>query len=111
MIHVCDFSHDIRARDNSTLLLEATFNSEHGAELCRILLDAGVDINAKSYSGTTALIRACEQMNTDAIRVPARAGADLHQQNNKGNYALYYLVYYNKVEHAKFLIDQGANIH
>eukprot|EP01043_Picozoa_sp_COSAG02_P078286 COSAG02_NODE_17548_length_996_cov_1.079153_2_plen_219_part_00 len=85
-----------RAGDESELLAiisststVANFSDEHGntpiylaasagnASLLKTLIGLGAEINARASDGMTALTRACWAGEEDAVRLLARAGADL----------------------------------
>ena len=45
------------------------------AEIVRLLLDAGADVNAEDQNGGTALMRAADNGYADIVRILTEAGA------------------------------------
>lgn len=82
-------------------------------EIVRMLLDAGVDPNARDDEGNTPLHEcvAGDGANIVAAEVLVAAGADLNARNNDGQTPLVYL-YETHFEYAKvvpFLLKHGAD--
>ena len=53
-------------------------------ELVKLLIKYGVNVNAKTSNGSTALRAACFKDRFEIIKILLAAGADIHVRNNKG---------------------------
>ena len=62
------------------------------AQMTRLLLDAGVDTEATTQDGVTALMRAVRVANVQAVEMLIDAGADIHARDKWGNSMLHYAV-------------------
>jgi N-acyl-D-amino-acid deacylase len=73
---------DLQVRDKTgaTTLMWAVFNEDPDPAIIEQVLKAGVDPNAHSSSGDTALVWATRRGNTAAVRILEQAGASRHQQ-------------------------------
>ncbi len=54
----------------------------------RLLLDAGIDVNARDARGMTALIAASEHGHVAVVKLLLDRGADVHLKNKMGATAL-----------------------
>ena len=63
------------AKDGCTCLISAV-NNDCSKEVLQEIIDHGADVNATDIWNRTALWRACDKSNTDAINVLLKAGAD-----------------------------------
>lgn len=61
---------------------------EGDLQTIKALLDAGIDVNAKGYSGMTALMHASRNNHVDCVSVLLNAGADVNIKNELGRTAL-----------------------
>jgi uncharacterized protein len=68
--------------DGQTVLIIAANRRQAG--LLSWLLARGADVNARSASGWTALLRACNAGHTEAARILLYAGADPGIENDEG---------------------------
>jgi hypothetical protein len=78
---------EIEARDGRSPLLDydtPLLSAAASPELARILLERGADPNARSGSGWTPLIRACNAGCTESARLLLAAGADPTAMNDEG---------------------------
>ena len=71
------------------------------------LINAGVDVNAKSKKGSTALMFA---PNSEIVKILIKAGADVNIENNNGNTALMGASHKGNTEIVEILIRAGANV-
>ena len=86
----------------------ALFNQN--PEVIKILINAGTDVNAKSKSGSTALMfAASSQKNPDAVKALLKAGADANVIDNDGNIAAVFAAL-NKNPEIHSLILQAMDI-
>jgi len=74
-------------------------------DIARLLLDAGADVNAKSYYNYTALIWASEKNKTDIIKFLINAGANVNAKDRKDNTALTWAIKHDNTEIVKLLED------
>jgi serine/threonine-protein phosphatase 6 regulatory ankyrin repeat subunit B len=72
-------------------------------EMLAAILDEGVDVNARSFQGWTALMMAAVNGHLDATRILLNAGADLNAQDERGWDALSLAVRQGHEEIAHFL--------
>ncbi len=61
-----------------------------GSEICRMLIDAGADVNATAADGTTALMLAATNCKADVVELLIGKGADKTLRDKKGKTALDY---------------------
>ena len=94
-----------------TCLMQAV-NKDCSKEVLKAIIDHGADVNATDKTNVTALWRACEMSNTDAITILLKAGADTNiVLNESGGSCLMCAVYKDcskEVLHA--IIDHGADV-
>ena len=84
--------------------------SNHEAEIAKLLVEKGTDINIKNKNGSTALIYTAVYNEEEIAELLIKKGADINEKNNFGNTALYLAAYHNSIEVAKLLIEKGADI-
>jgi len=88
---------------------------EGHAEIAKILLDNGADVNASGkegweWGGATALIIAAEKGHTEIIKIFLARGAKVNGKNNHGNTALMYAAEFGHPEVVKLLLASGADV-
>lgn len=83
----------------------------HNSELFDLLIQAGVDINAKNRNGTTVLISAVVYHHIESIKKLIRYGCKLNKRDNHGRTALIYASLSNCTDAIRLLIDAGAIVH
>ena len=71
-------------------VLHHTVHSDSSAEILEVLIKHGADVNEKNDKNATALMKACNKGNVDAINVLLRAGADLNIADAKGQTVLHH---------------------
>lgn len=77
-------------------------------EVAKILIDSGVDINAVSKYGMTALMYAIRENNVEVAKLLIENGADVNIVSNKGETALSLATKEKNDELVKFLKSSGA---
>ena len=79
-------------------------------EVLEAIIDHGVDVNASTKKGQTALMIATEKGNIDAINV-LKAGADPNITNADGNTCLHLSILHGcRKEVVQMIIDHGAHV-
>ncbi|XP_028935263.1 85/88 kDa calcium-independent phospholipase A2 isoform X1 [Ornithorhynchus anatinus] len=80
------------------------------AEMARLLVSYGSEVNSTSNSGDTALHQAVAQDRFDCVMVLLTFGADPNTRGERGNGPLHLAVAHNNVEMIKALIVFGAEV-
>lgn len=97
-------------RQSSTPLIRAIMDNKSTAEI-KELIDREKNINAQDrYLENTALLRAAQKKNGDAIKLLIDAQADLEKTNAKGNTALIIAVQQEYLNGIQLLLAAGANV-
>jgi ankyrin repeat protein len=79
--------------------------------LARMLLDAGVDVNGKTYDGDeTPLIKAASNGKLKMVELLVKKGAALEARDGRGNTALLHAAWGGHTMVVQFLIDHGADL-
>lgn len=79
-------------------------------EVVTLLLDKGVDINAKDNGGLTALIMAASEGHSEIIALLLKRGADINAEDKWGRIALMLASKKGHKEVVALLLDNGANL-
>jgi ankyrin repeat protein len=74
------------------------------------LLQKGADINARSVSGQSVLMRATDQGNNDVVQFLIQNGADVNLTDNLGFGALTKAVVKDDLDTVKYFVKQGAKM-
>lgn len=104
--------HDVHEPTSTVLpLVIATFNSDAKLmERVQFIVNQGVDINAKTADGDTALIATgWNTDNLELLKFLVERGADVNLANNDGNTPLMDAASLGKVEILRYLLVAGAN--
>lgn len=62
------------------------------ADIVRVLLEAGTDVDMQSLRGRTALIEACTHARLDVVRLLLTAHADVNKSDIRGESALFHVI-------------------
>jgi hypothetical protein len=73
------------------------------------LIDVGINLDAQTRDGSTALMIAIEHQNNDIVTLLLDAGANPTIQDSHGNSALLDVLTYDKDNLVKRLLEEGAN--
>jgi ankyrin repeat protein len=79
----------------------------HYKEVERIL-SLGVAVDARDQFGNSALTVACQNGNKRIAKMLLRQGADINQQNSKGNSPMHYCFAFGYAELGEYLISKGT---
>ncbi len=80
------------------------------ADVTKILLDAGADVNVRDPSGLQPLAIATSRGDVESMKLLLDRGADIDAQENDGTTALMRSVEQESPEALRFLIVRGANL-
>ena len=79
------------------------------AAAVKALLDAGVDVNAKTRYGATGLSYACDKGHVDVVRLLIERGADVNVKDSfYGEVPLGWALSHGHAQVVKLLLDKGA---
>ena len=79
-------------------------------ELARLLLTAGVDVNAKDTFGWTPLHQAAWEGHTDVVPLLPAAGAEVDAKNESGSTPLHLAAAQGHTDVARLLLAAGADV-
>ncbi|KAJ3547289.1 hypothetical protein NM208_g1594 [Fusarium decemcellulare] len=92
----------------------AVFLGPQGPQMCKLLIDAGVEVNAAASeaTGRTALQEACERGCLETVRVLLDAGADVNAPfgQERGGTALQLSIISRDLKIIRLLLDHGADV-
>lgn len=95
--------------NSNTLLIEA-INREN-PQMVAILLENGMDVNARSDGGyIVPLIKAFEKRNHRIVEILLKNGADVNAYDKSGNSALITAVKNGATKFVRLLLDKGADV-
>jgi ankyrin repeat protein len=78
--------------------------------LLRLLIAAGVDVNAIDYDGDTALQYAVRQKNTENVRCLLESSADPDIANVEGDTPLFMAIFHQANETLRILLTHGVDV-
>ena len=99
---------NIKNKDRSTALMFATLKGK--AELVRMLISIGADVNTADSYNTTALMIAAKEGHLDCLKQLIDAGAQANRQDANGRSALFYATLKGRKEHVQELLKAGADV-
>lgn len=99
---------DAAQDDGSTALHKAAFNGQ--LDICRTLLDRGVDASAADRSQFTPLHEACQAGHARVCELLIEHGADLEAKDCDGQTPLFQASRFNRPEAAGVLLKEGADL-
>ncbi|MFH1393798.1 MAG: ankyrin repeat domain-containing protein [Candidatus Micrarchaeota archaeon] len=111
-----------RSDDETTAIIQVCSNGDgeksrpERAEIAKMLIDAGADVNAQSGSGNTALSEACCFGHIDAVKLLLDAGADVNLAGNAGSTPLMMASHgtisegHESTEIVQMLLEAGADV-
>lgn len=80
------------------------------ADVMRVLLENGSDINARDPWGRTALMIVAKAGDEDAFRLLLDWEADIHARDDRGFTALMYAAWQGHIEIVRALLERGADV-
>ena len=89
-------------------LHQAAWNNT--AEVAKLLINAGADVNATNGNGETPLHSAAQKSAAETAKVLLAKGAEVNAKANGGKTPLHYAAAFNAVAIVKLLLANGADI-
>ncbi len=89
-----------------TILIRAVWFAK--ADVVRVLIDAGANVNAITGYGNTSLMDAARQGHEEIATLLIKAGANINARDKDGCTALDYAVYFGRKEIVELLKKEGA---
>lgn len=101
----------IGLKHHTPLMSAIAFYFDVDADIIKLLIDFGANVNARNEYGSTPLIFAAVQRNIEAIKILVKLGADIDAKNDNGNTPLICATITNAPsEVIKTLIELGADV-
>lgn len=79
--------------------------------VAKVLLELGVDVEARNALGMTALHIACMHNKFEAVKILVEEGADINVAEEEGETPALYAVHVGNLEMLLYLVSNGGNIH
>ncbi|MGB4191451.1 MAG: ankyrin repeat domain-containing protein, partial [Rickettsiales bacterium] len=96
--------------ENKSKLIPIQKIVELKEEYFKKFIELGADLNAKNSRGFTAIYRAIEIGDMDALKGLINAGANVDIQDNEGNSLLHFAAGSDKAKALQILIEAGAKV-
>jgi hypothetical protein len=98
---------DVIPKTEESLMIASTGGY---TEIARMLIQAGVDINAQDKDGATPLMKASKEGNTEVVELLMEAGADIHARDKDGATPLMKASGGGNTKVVELLMEAGADI-
>ena len=119
-----DYKVDVRARDVDSWTVmhyvshgpyySSSVKPHYGpqllADVARLLLEHGADVNTRDDEGTTPLYAAAKNGRVQVVHVLLEQGANVGAEDNQGKTPLHGAAEYGTVEVVRMLLEHGANV-
>jgi len=89
--------------------IQRSASGKDGTAIVKELLEAGAQVDARTPSGWTALIRVANSNNDEVVDLLIEAGADVNAQAEDGKTALMGAAYIGNAQIAERLLEAGAD--
>lgn len=106
-----DKNANINAKDSKTGATPLFAAIEGGdADVIKVFLSKGANVNAKNDDGDTLLFRAVSKQNQEVIKLLLDQGSDINAKDVNGETVLMKAVQQNDIELVRLLLSRGAGI-
>jgi ankyrin repeat protein len=95
---------------NALHLALANFKVRVNMELVKLLIDKGIDVEARNHYGATSLFVCCTKGHYDALVILLENGASVNAKNYGNRSPLHTAVFMRNYNCVKVLLDHGADI-
>ena len=108
------FQNNIKIDEDylNKVIIHSACKKENGAEILKILIDNGADVNTKGYNNKTApIFIACRLNNIEIVKILIDNGADVNAVSGWfKDTPIFTACWNNNIEIVKLLIENGAEI-
>ncbi|XP_065349814.1 uncharacterized protein LOC135945834 [Cloeon dipterum] len=99
-----------KSKSSYTALIFACSQKKVDEKVIRWLIeDAGINLDALTSSGDSALLKACEYKKWDVVEILLTKNVDISIKNSGGKSALHYAAESGKLEIVQTLLERGAD--